>query len=207
MKGGVKMPQKDYSGFADGDEASLTIDQWRSLARSAENDCQRAIEWANKAEHDLKCLQESAVDQKAFDQMKARALQAEQEIERLKGAVGMEMMQERDAAVAQSKKMAELALDAAKKLTYFASYLDMYTDGQKARRSLGNLENEARAALQPSGEQTGTTMSDWHEAYGPGPCGCPYDANALVDRETGKVIQWECLVCGETIDVMESDDG
>ena len=40
------------------------------LAESAENDCQRAIDAKLKAELDLRCLQESTVDIKAFDQMK-----------------------------------------------------------------------------------------------------------------------------------------
>lgn len=42
-------------------------DALKALARSAEDDCQRAITCAEKAELDLKCLQESTVDSKAFE--------------------------------------------------------------------------------------------------------------------------------------------
>ena len=37
----------------------------------------------------------------------------------------------------------------------------------------------------------------WHEAYGPCPCGCGHDGNALIDRETGSVTEWECNVTGK----------
>lgn len=49
-----------------------------ALAKSAEDDCQRAINRAQKAEHDVKCLQESTVDSKAFEQMKARVRELEE---------------------------------------------------------------------------------------------------------------------------------
>lgn len=37
----------------------------------------------------------------------------------------------------------------------------------------------------------------WHEAYGRGPCGCPCDADALIDRHTGQAVEWQCRVCGQ----------
>lgn len=38
----------------------------------------------------------------------------------------------------------------------------------------------------------------WHVAYGPGPCGCPYDADALIDTETARPVEWQCHVCGQS---------
>lgn len=77
--------RSDWHGFADGEAEmtdELTLAQWKSLAQSAENDCQRAIDKAQKLELDLKCLQESMVDRKAYEQMEARALEAERQARR-----------------------------------------------------------------------------------------------------------------------------
>lgn len=37
----------------------------------------------------------------------------------------------------------------------------------------------------------------WHAAFGPGPCGCPYDADALIDQRTAEPVEWHCHVCGD----------
>lgn len=37
----------------------------------------------------------------------------------------------------------------------------------------------------------------WRVAHGPGPCGCPYDADAMIDRETNRPVEWHCRVCGD----------
>ena len=37
----------------------------------------------------------------------------------------------------------------------------------------------------------------WYEAYGPCPFGCPFDADAYIDPETGCPVEWRCRVCDE----------
>ena len=59
----------------------LTLQEAHALAKSAENDCQRAINRAQKAEHDLKCLKESTVDVKAYEQKCTRLEAAEAVVE------------------------------------------------------------------------------------------------------------------------------
>jgi len=41
------------------------------LAKASSNDAERAIQRATKAEYDLKCLQESTVDKKAYERLRA----------------------------------------------------------------------------------------------------------------------------------------
>jgi hypothetical protein len=36
----------------------------------------------------------------------------------------------------------------------------------------------------------------WHEAYGPCPGACDYDADALIDPDTGRPVLWRCGTCG-----------
>ena len=36
----------------------------------------------------------------------------------------------------------------------------------------------------------------WHSAYGACPGGCSFDADALVDQDTGRPVQWSCRFCG-----------
>lgn len=58
-----------------------------ALEESAGNDAERAIVAANKAVHDLKCLEESTVDSKAFAQLKDRAEAAEARAVEVTGAL------------------------------------------------------------------------------------------------------------------------
>lgn len=37
----------------------------------------------------------------------------------------------------------------------------------------------------------------WHVAFGACPGACGYDGDALVDRATGRAVQWRCSVCGD----------
>ena len=95
-----------------------------------------------------------------------------------------------------ARKMAELASAAAKKLVYFADYLDHYTDGQEARRTLANLEKEAREALTaPAPEPTTdekvkamaalglTVAKEEVEAYVPMPAARPLEPTPTTEAE------------------------
>ena len=145
MKGGVIMPQKDYSGFADGPECpgccgSGQIDPGSGAACPLCEGSGKEIDWMT------------------------RALQAEQEIQKLKEAVGierrvdMEMMQERDAAVARVTALeGRVRSDnrAFENLTnIFAGAMSLDSAGlqQLHRLTVRHMEKN-RAALQPSGEK------------------------------------------------------
>jgi hypothetical protein len=47
----------------------------------------------------------------------------------------------------------------------------------------------------------------WHEAFGPGPCGCPFDADALIDTWLLCPVEWKCRVCGLHTDNPPTDQG
>lgn len=56
--------------------------QAEALAAGAYQDGERAIERVGKLEHDLRCLEESTVDRKAFDQMQKEKKRFQEEYER-----------------------------------------------------------------------------------------------------------------------------
>ena len=58
------------------DQVTLT-NQALSLADSVRDDCQRAIARADRLAHELRCLQESTVDAKAYEQVQARLAEVE----------------------------------------------------------------------------------------------------------------------------------
>lgn len=58
-----------------------TLEEARSLAKSASDDAERAIVKANKLELDLKCLEESTVDKKAYQQLQALLVERDGELE------------------------------------------------------------------------------------------------------------------------------
>ena len=41
----------------------------------------------------------------------------------------------------------------------------------------------------------------WHIAFGTCPGGCGFDADALVDRDTGWPVRFRCRICNDTGDL------
>lgn len=68
-------------------EAERRAEGMEKLAQAASNDAERAIQRARKAETDLRCLQESTVDVKAYEQLKDTLASANEMNERLVAVV------------------------------------------------------------------------------------------------------------------------